>query len=152
MLPTVSGMSRRTQVEMTLEGYRLPKSTSVIYWSVNNLTSEAHFPDPKQFKPERWLRECASTSKPPHSHVRLSFGHGPRMCIGRRSSQHRCSRSQLSFQVCGGGDACAGDHPAQEIPPLVPPLPRLHRYLLREQAGQAAEVALSSKVQRRQPG
>ena len=69
---------------MTLEGYRLPKSTSVIYWAVNNLTSEAHFPDPDQFLPERWLRECARTSKPPHSHVRLPFGHGPRMCVGRR--------------------------------------------------------------------
>ena len=104
MLPTVSGLSRRTQVsvrvcnmkgwlqsqiaqfqvEMSLEGYRLPKSTSVIYWAVNNLTSEEHFPDPDQFLPERWLRECARTSKPPHSHVRLPFGHGPRMCVGRR--------------------------------------------------------------------
>ena len=99
MLPTVSGLSRRTQVvlnrtrvlpmssfqvEMTLEGYRLPKSTSVIYWAVSNLTSEAHFPNPEQFLPDRWLRDCSRSSKAAHSHVRLPFGHGPRMCVGRR--------------------------------------------------------------------
>ena len=72
------------QVEMTLEGYRLPKSTSVIYWAVSNLTSEAHFPNPEQFLPERWLRDCSRSSKAAHSHVRLPFGHGPRMCVGRR--------------------------------------------------------------------
>ena len=58
----------------------------------------------------------------------------------------------LAFQVCRGGGARAGDHLAEEVPPLVPPLPRLHCHLLRQQAGQAAEVAISRKVQRREPG
>ena len=62
------------------------------------------------------------------------------------------SRSQHPSQVCRGRDACAGDQPTEEVPPLVPPLPRLHRHLLCEQTRQAAQVALSCKVQRRQPG
>ena len=138
---------------MTLEGYRLPKSTSVIYWAVSNLTSEVHFPEPNKFLPDRWLRDRARTSKPPHSHVRLPFGHGPRMCVGRRCprSQHIQGQFQLPFQVCRGGDTGAGDHTTEEVPPLLPPLPSLHCNLLCEQARQAAELALSSKVQRRQP-
>ena len=70
---------------------------------------------------------------------------------GGENSQHIYSRSQLASQVCRGGGARAGDHLAEEVPPLLPPLPRLHRHLLCEQARQAAQVALSCKVQRRQP-
>ena len=60
----------------------------------------------------------------------------------------RDSRFKHPFQVCRSRDACAGDHLAEEVPHLLPPLTRLHCHLLCEQARQAAQVALSCKRQK----
>ena len=40
------------------------------------------FPDPEVFLPERWLRGCPQQNKA-HPLASASFGHGPRMCVGR---------------------------------------------------------------------
>ena len=38
------------------------------------------FPEPERFMPERWSRENKET---PHAFSSLSFGFGPRMCVGQ---------------------------------------------------------------------
>ena len=86
MAPAASGISRRTQADMGLGGYAIPRKTSIIYFSVNNLLSPDHYLQPDKFLPERWLRGGEVLARP-HSHLNLPFGHGPRMCIGRRFAE-----------------------------------------------------------------
>ena len=69
---------------------------------------------------------------------------------GGEDGLNRVDNDQIFSQVCWSGDARAGDHSVEEVPPLLPPLPGGHRHLLCEQAGQASQVALSSKMPRRQ--
>ena len=45
-------------------------------------TSEEHFPDPMEFKPQRWLEGGAETGQDQRRKV-FPFGGGPRFCPGR---------------------------------------------------------------------
>ena len=44
------------------------------------------FENPSQFIPERWLRGRPEQHQA-HSFAYVPFGHGPRMCIGRRFAE-----------------------------------------------------------------
>lgn len=45
---------------------------------------EKHFPDPLEFKPDRWV---ADNRKGIHPYLVLPFGHGMRSCIARRMAE-----------------------------------------------------------------
>jgi cytochrome P450 len=66
--------------DTVVAGVRVPAGSLI--WNVlrHDSLSEAHFPDPQAFKPERWLEgQEASSSK----RVAMPFGAGPRVCPGR---------------------------------------------------------------------
>ena len=84
MLPVVAGTSRITNVDMVLSGYQVPKGTFVFRVGQVTSNSPQSFEKPKQFLPERWIRDCPQYDKEVHPFSNLPFGHGPRSCVGKR--------------------------------------------------------------------
>ncbi|XP_019645756.1 PREDICTED: cytochrome P450 27C1-like [Branchiostoma belcheri] len=86
MYPVAPAISRVLQEDTVIMGYKLPAKTCVAA-QVYAMGRDPHlFPDPDQFKPERWLRtgEAHDDINPYSS---LPFGFGPRSCIGRRVAE-----------------------------------------------------------------
>jgi len=86
LLPPIFGISRKTQKEITLSGYEIPKKTTVTYVSLISNSDAEIFPNPTKFIPERWLRGSSKHHRT-HSYANVTFGHGPRMCVGRRFAE-----------------------------------------------------------------
>ena len=84
--PAILGMSRRTQSDMVLEGYQIPKNSIVSYFFQNAMRDPEQWTDPDQFQPERWLRGCPQHHSA-HPYAHIIFSHGPRMCIGKRFAE-----------------------------------------------------------------
>jgi len=61
-------------------GEILPKDTIIVIPVVGIQNDEKYYPDPKKFNPEHFSPERKSERSP---YTFLSFGLGPRHCIGR---------------------------------------------------------------------
>ena len=86
MLPAVGGFGRLTQKDTVCSGYQIPKGTKIVYSFVHSGRREDFFEQAHKFMPERFLRGCpAQHTAHPFAHV--PFGHGARMCIGRRFAE-----------------------------------------------------------------
>ena len=86
LLPVASGIGRRTQTEVILSGYEIPRKMTVAYISLISNADQELFPNPTKFVPERWLRGSPEHHQA-HSYANVTFGHGPRMCVGRRFAE-----------------------------------------------------------------
>ena len=71
---------------MELGGYYLPPGVNVIPFHYQMMNSSEYVTDPDEFRPERWLKDDPQYDNI-HPFVHLPFGHGPRMCIGRRFAE-----------------------------------------------------------------
>jgi len=71
--------TRRTDRDVELGGYRVPKGLTVVMdiWAVHH--DPRFYPDPESFRPERWTAEF---TKGLHKFAYLPFGIGARRCIG----------------------------------------------------------------------
>lgn len=86
LLPAIGGVSRLSQKDMVLKGYQIPKNTMIGVQMVPVMRSEKHFKNADQFIPERWMRGCPEKHDA-HPFAFIPFGHGARMCIGRRFAE-----------------------------------------------------------------
>ena len=77
-------ISRTVPEDISLAGYQIPRGTIVSCFIMNLMVDPKNFANPLQFTPERWLRGCPQHHQA-HPFAALPFGHGPRMCVGRRS-------------------------------------------------------------------
>ncbi|XP_047029362.1 cytochrome P450 6k1-like [Helicoverpa zea] len=82
------------------EKLTIPANT-VVYVNVSGMQMDPdYFPDPQEFRPERFLPENAANIVP---YTYLPFGEGPRMCIGKRIGQntmrYALSAVILNFEV-----------------------------------------------------
>ena len=84
--PVVTALSRRTQTNIVLGGYQIPEGVNVSYFLMLAMRDPSNWMDPEKFVPERWLRGCPLQHSA-HPLASISFGHGPRMCVGRRFAE-----------------------------------------------------------------
>lgn len=66
---------------MVINDHLIPKDTAVLFSNEILGRDLENFPNPEEFQPERWL-EGSSTK--PHPFSVRPFGHGKRICIGKR--------------------------------------------------------------------
>jgi len=83
--PNGTEVSRYCEQDLTLSGYQVPAGTHL------DLNPSVHFNDPNLFPepdlhlPERWLRDGSGSNV--HPYILTPFGHGTRMCAGRRFAE-----------------------------------------------------------------
>ncbi|PVD38394.1 hypothetical protein C0Q70_01008 [Pomacea canaliculata] len=81
MFPPVNIVNRMASEEVTIKGVTIPKGAGVVVPIANVMRDPEYFPDPDEFKPDRFI-EGADGFVNPFSN--LVFGFGPRQCIGMR--------------------------------------------------------------------
>uniref|UniRef100_A0A8D8LHC6 Probable cytochrome P450 301a1, mitochondrial n=1 Tax=Cacopsylla melanoneura TaxID=428564 RepID=A0A8D8LHC6_9HEMI len=89
---TVIGNGRTLQNDMVICGYRIPKGIQLVFPTIVTGNMPEYVTDPETFYPERWIKQSSTSSPsqcPAHSHeihpfASLPYGHGARMCLGRR--------------------------------------------------------------------
>ncbi|XP_035825683.1 cytochrome P450 10, partial [Aplysia californica] len=88
MYPITYSTSRNMTEDTEIGGYNVPAGTHVQANLYGMYHDPALFPEPESFRPERWLRENSGDMDPTVKAMsNLVWGHGARMCIGRRVAE-----------------------------------------------------------------
>jgi len=87
LYPNGTEVSRYTEQDMVLFGYNVPKGTHVDLNPSVHFMDENTFTKPTKNIPERWLRDKSETNDVLHPYLLTPFGHGTRMCAGRRFAE-----------------------------------------------------------------
>jgi len=91
--PTVpTGVAHETEVDDVYDGYFIPKGTRVLPLDWAFLRNPEKYPDPEDFRPERWLEPGWPTYQEPLTQFptikgMTSFGWGQRQCLGMSVTQ-----------------------------------------------------------------
>ncbi|CAH0546821.1 unnamed protein product [Brassicogethes aeneus] len=85
MSPTAGANSRVLVQDAVIGGYLIPKHTLVSAFSPITSNDESYFKEANKYIPDRWLRENHEDC---HKFASLPFGHGPRMCPGKRIAEN----------------------------------------------------------------
>jgi len=95
ILPIAFGTARKTQTDLILSGYHVPKGSLVVRIGLASLDSRI-YPDALTFQPERFIREDDLYVKA-NRFANLPFGHGARACPGQRFA--RLENYMVAFKV-----------------------------------------------------
>jgi cytochrome P450 len=79
LYPPVWGLTRRSLAADEVGGYRVPAGADVMISPYTLHRHPGFWPDPDQFRPERFASSAAVTT---HRYAYIPFGAGPRVCVG----------------------------------------------------------------------
>ncbi|XP_062593652.1 probable cytochrome P450 CYP44 [Saccostrea cucullata] len=106
ILPIGLEIKRILKKDLVLGGYLVPAGTIVELAPYVHYKSPEYFVDPDRFVPERWLRDGSALNI--HPYLLTPFGHGPRMCAGRRFAEQELyvllSKMLKNFELGYDGD------------------------------------------------
>ncbi len=92
--PVSIGVGRLTSTPVEIGGYQVPSNTMIITQNQVSCQQEEYFPQADCFKPERWMVDrskaapaTAQAQAADNRYLWLPFGHGTRMCLGRRIAE-----------------------------------------------------------------
>ncbi|XP_041346700.1 1,25-dihydroxyvitamin D(3) 24-hydroxylase, mitochondrial-like [Gigantopelta aegis] len=83
--PAVISINRRLSHDTVILGYQVPAGMHVMLFGYGMSLSGEVFDNPKEFRPERWLRQNRTSSLA--SFASMPFGIGARGCLGRRVAE-----------------------------------------------------------------
>ncbi|NXS60511.1 CP4V2 protein, partial [Brachypteracias leptosomus] len=84
LFPSVPLFGRVLREDCFIRGYRVPKGTNIVVVTYALHRDPEIFPEPEEFRPERFLPE---NCKGRHPYAYVPFSAGPRNCIGQRFAQ-----------------------------------------------------------------
>ncbi|KAF9477126.1 cytochrome P450 [Pholiota conissans] len=95
--PTPMGFPHCAKEDDTYKGYLIPKGTILFanIWSI--VRDEKMYPDPHEFKPERFIDEHGELKT---DHRVLTYGFGRRICIGRHTASSTLWMTIASLLAC----------------------------------------------------
>ncbi|XP_045127666.1 cytochrome P450 4C1-like [Portunus trituberculatus] len=81
LFPSVPYIGRVLKEDVTIDGYCIPKGTTIFIFNYALHRDASEFPDPEKFDPDRFLPENVA-KRHPFSYI--PFSAGPRNCIGQK--------------------------------------------------------------------
>ncbi|XP_012580425.1 PREDICTED: cytochrome P450 4V2-like isoform X1 [Condylura cristata] len=81
LFPSVPLFARHLNEDCEFAGYRIVKDSQVVVFTYALHRDPRYFPDPEEFKPERFFPENAQGR---HPYAFVPFSAGPRNCIGQK--------------------------------------------------------------------
>ncbi|KAA8594616.1 cytochrome P450 4V8 [Etheostoma spectabile] len=81
LFPSVPFFARSIGEDCHINGFKVPKGANAIIITYSLHRDQRYFPDPEEFRPERFLPEN-SVGRPPYAYI--PFSAGLRNCIGQR--------------------------------------------------------------------
>nr|XP_018916684.1 PREDICTED: probable cytochrome P450 301a1, mitochondrial [Bemisia tabaci] len=82
---TVIGNGRTLQADTVICGYKIPKGVQLVFPTIVTGNMPDYVSQPDKFYPERWMKQLdGGQENYIHPFASLPYGHGPRMCLGRR--------------------------------------------------------------------